>query len=236
MKDILKSWLDEYFGSEETVLLAIMLMVAVIVVVMLGGILGPVFAALVITYILQGIVNKLRNIGISKNLAIVTTYIIFLVTLLSIAVWAAPIIGRQMSVLLSDVPEIVGQLQGLLKGLPDQFSEYITAEQFNLIWIRASTEIGRFAEQLLSLSINSFPGLVALLIYFFLVPLLVFFMLKDQKVLIALVVDLLPTERSVMNAIWAEMDLQVANYIRGKAIEILVVGIVSLIAFLALDP
>lgn len=38
-----------------------------------------------------------------------------------------------------------------------------------------------------------------------------------------------------MTAIWSEMDVQFANYVRGKAIEILIVGIASFIAFLILD-
>jgi putative permease len=38
-----------------------------------------------------------------------------------------------------------------------------------------------------------------------------------------------------MTVIWDEMDIQFANYIRGKAIEILIVGVVSFVAFLFLD-
>jgi putative permease len=38
-----------------------------------------------------------------------------------------------------------------------------------------------------------------------------------------------------MTAIWSEMDMQFANYVRGKAIEILIVGLASLLAFLILD-
>jgi putative permease len=38
----------------------------------------------------------------------------------------------------------------------------------------------------------------------------------------------------MLRRIWAEMDLQIANYARGKAIEVLIVGSVSYIAFLTL--
>ena len=38
-----------------------------------------------------------------------------------------------------------------------------------------------------------------------------------------------------MTIIWDEMDMQFANYVRGKAIEILIVGIVSFVVFLFLD-
>ena len=46
---------------------------------------------------------------------------------------------------------------------------------------------------------------------------------------------MLPKKREVMTSIWKEMDAQFANYIRGKAIEILIVGSVSFIIFLLID-
>ena len=60
-------------------------------------------------------------------------------------------------------------------------------------------------------------------------------MLKDKDLLLNFISNMLPKERRVMTVIWDEMDIQFANYIRGKAIEILIVGSVSFIVFLLLD-
>ena len=235
MRQVFENWLEKYFGSEETILLSVLLLSSVIVVVLLGTMLGPLFAALIIAFVLQGLVNRLQSFGLSKTFSVSLAYAIFMILMLSVAIGAAPIIGKQMSVLLSELPLIVSQLQDLLKQFPERYSEYLTAEQVNIIWLRLSNELGGFIEQLLSFSINSFPSVIALLIYLFLVPLLVFFMLKDQNFLIDFVLGLLPTNRPIMTAIWAEMDIQVSNYIRGKAIEIIVVGMASLVAFVWLD-
>lgn len=235
MKEILKDWVDEYFGSQEAVVLSVLLVASVAIVVTFGDILGPLFASLIITFLLQGIVNALMRKNIPRNVAMALAYVIFVVGMLSLLIGFAPIVVRQTSVLLGEVPAILAQLQEILAGLPEKYADYVTAEQFDLILLRVSSELGRVAEQLLTLSIASFPSVIALMIYVFLVPLLVFFMLKDQVLLIAMVGDLLPVERPVMNTIWAEMDVQFANYIRGKAIEILVVGLVSLVAFVLLD-
>ena len=70
------------------------------------------------------------------------------------------------------------------------------------------------------------------MIYLVLVPLLVMFMLKDKDQLLLFLSDLLPEERSVMRTIWNEMDMQFTNYVRGKAIEILIIGLVSYAVFL----
>jgi len=44
----------------------------------------------------------------------------------------------------------------------------------------------------------------------------------------------LPRRRRILDHVWHEMDDQIANYVRGKAIEILLVGSVTFIAFLLL--
>lgn len=41
----------------------------------------------------------------------------------------------------------------------------------------------------------------------------------------------LPRQRALMSQVWREMHQQISNYVRGKAIEILIVGGVSYVAF-----
>ena len=72
---------------------------------------------------------------------------------------------------------------------------------------------------------------VTVLVYLVLVPILVFFFLKDSQTLTAWTVSHLPRERRLMRVVWTEMNQQIANYIRGKAVEILIVGAVTYISF-----
>ena len=139
-----------------------------------------------------------------------------------------------MSLLLAEVPNIISRIQAFLVTLPETYSDYLTVDQFELLSMRISEEIANMAEQILTFSISSFPSLLAVAIYLLLVPVLVFFMLKDREKLFTFVADLLPLKRPVMNIIWSEMNVQFANYVRGKAIEILIVGSLSFAAFLLL--
>ena len=234
MKQVFKKWLEQYFSNEEAVLLSIILIVSVLVLVTLGNILGPFIAAIIITFLLQGMVNNLQKFGCKQLTAVFTTYLLFLLGFISILVVVIPIIVRQTSLLLAELPAMVVQLKELLTSFPEKFSAYIGPDQFQLIVVRGSQEVAKLAEQLLSFSISSFPSLLAVMIYIVLVPLLVFFMLKDKDQLLTMLSDMLPRERSVMTVIWNEMDMQFANYVRGKAIEIVIVGVVSFLAFLIL--
>ena len=60
---------------------------------------------------------------------------------------------------------------------------------------------------------------------------MVFFMLKDKESLSSSFVGLLPTERKLISQVWHEMNGQIMNYIRGKILEILIVGAVSFVVF-----
>ncbi len=234
MKQVFKKWQEQYFSNEEAVLLALMLAVALVVATTLGAVLGPVFTAMILAFLLQGLVNLLTRRGVPLRLAITISFTLFFVGFVSVLVVLIPIVGRQTSLFIAELPNMLGRIRDLLITLPEKYAEYVSPEQFQIIVARASEEAASLAEQILSLSISSFPGLFGILLYLFLVPMLVFFMLKDKDVLINFVSGLLPTERSVMTAIWSEMDIQFANYVRGKAIEILIVGVTSYFAFLIL--
>jgi putative permease len=66
------------------------------------------------------------------------------------------------------------------------------------------------------------------------VPLLVFFFLKDKTRILSWFVSFLPKERSLVNQVWKQVDAKVGGYVRGKLYEIVIVGVVSYIVFLAL--
>jgi putative permease len=60
---------------------------------------------------------------------------------------------------------------------------------------------------------------------------LVFFLLKDSEQIVRWFTSFLPNRRSLLDRVWHEMDEQIANYVRGKAVEIVIVGAVSYAAF-----
>ncbi len=64
-----------------------------------------------------------------------------------------------------------------------------------------------------------------------LVPLLVFFFLKDKSQIVDWFTSYLPRERGLASQVWREVDLQIGNYVRGKFWEIVIVGVATYIAF-----
>ena len=66
------------------------------------------------------------------------------------------------------------------------------------------------------------------------IPVLVFFLLKDKEQLIDWFKGYLPAERHLVSSVWADVEAQIANYVRGKAGEIVIVGAVSYVTFISL--
>jgi len=232
MKKIFHKWIEQYLGTEEALLLTIILIVSLVIFATLGVVLGPVFAALILTFLLQGVVNTLVRHGVPRTLALISTYLLFVAGFISVIVGLIPIIGRQTSLLVSEIPAMIGRFREIVAALPERYADYVSPEQIQSITERLTDEVGNWVEQALTFSISSFPSLIGVMIYLVLVPLFVLFMLKDKDELLLFFSNLLPEERSVMTAIWNEMDIQFANYVRGKAIEILIVGLLSYAVFL----
>ena len=117
--------------------------------------------------------------------------------------------------------------------LPDKYPGYIESEQVRSVINSFKSEITSFAQSILSVSLASVAGFITFLVYVVLVPLLVFFFLKDKEQLIAWFAALLPKkeDRALTHTVWLEVNSGIAGYIRGKLIEIAVVWGVSWLVF-----
>ena len=73
--------------------------------------------------------------------------------------------------------------------------------------------------------------MILTIIYLFLVPLLVFFFLKDKELLISFIKNFVPKDSSLLGRVWNDVDRQIGNYMRGKFYEIVLVGTISFFLF-----
>jgi putative permease len=90
--------------------------------------------------------------------------------------------------------------------------------------IRAS---GKF---LLDNTLGFAVNLFSLFLYLVLLPLLVFFLLKDKNILLVSVKKYFPSS-PIFGELWESVDEQFGSYVRGKLIEALTIGTLSLAAF-----
>jgi len=228
---ILRGLAHKYFSDEEAVILFLLILAGVVFVILFGSMLAPAIAAVIVAFILQGLVTKLNRLGVPEIVSIIGVFLIFLGVLVGFLFGLLPLLWTQVTALAGEAPRIFREMQSYLEVLPQQYPTLISMEGINTIYNQVTTEAGRMTQWLVSFSLESIPDLVALLIYMVLLPILVFFFLKDRRVLLDSIARMLPSQRPMMVRIWHEVNLQCANYVRGKAVEILIVGGVTYVSF-----
>lgn len=230
MANMFRRFVAQYFSDEEAVLVLLLLVGAFLVIVFLGRMLAPFVAALIIAYILQGLITKLVSYGVPHLLAVLLVFILFIGLFIAVLLGLLPLIWTQVSGLASELPRMMRTAQHYIEGLPQEYPQLVSIEEVNTLFRQVTAEVGKITQWLVSLSLESIPGLMALLVYLILVPILVFFFLKDRDAILRKLSSFLPRERPLMDRIWAEVNMEFANFVRGKAIEILIVGSVTFVA------
>lgn len=231
MVRILRGLAHKYFSDDEAVILFLLLIFGTLIIILFGRMLAPVIAAAIIAFILQGLVTKLTSLGIPEVVSIIGVFLVFLGTLIGFLFGLLPLLWTQVTSLAGETPRIFREMQTYFELLPQQYPNLISIEQINNLYQQVTSEAARMTQWLVSFSIASIPDLMALLIYMVLLPILVFFFLKDRSLLLGSISRLLPHQRPMMVRIWNEVNLQCANYVRGKAVEILIVGGATYVSF-----
>jgi len=232
MLDIFKKWYRRYLFEEESVLLLVLLALAVVLLMTIGDILAPVVAAIVLAYLAQGLSGQLQNLGLPQWLGVAVSYLVFVGIFFGFSFALLPLVWRQMLSLVSEMPNMLEQVQQFLGVLPERYPHIFTREQVGELVTIAQTEFAGFGQTLVKGSLASIPGILTVMVYLILIPLLVFFFLKDRQQILDWLSGFLPPERPLLRRIWSEMNEQFANYARGKVLEVLVVGSITYFAFI----
>ncbi|WP_404339344.1 AI-2E family transporter [Pseudoalteromonas mariniglutinosa] len=235
MFEYVKAWYENKFSDPHSVTLLLLLLATMALFYFFGALIVPVLVALVIAYLLDWPVVHLEKLGFGRFTATVIVMLIFSGLMLTLIVGIGPILWQQTSNLVQETPHMLERGKALLLHLPEQYPSLITATQVKSIVMNVETKALEFGQVLLSVSLTSLKDVAAWLIYLILVPLLVFFMLKDKLELILSAEKLIPKQRRLIIQVWQEMNQQIMNYIRGKVFEILIVGSISFIAFSVFD-
>ncbi len=229
--EVIGTWINRHFANEDAIYLAVFIIVSMVVVLTMGRMLVPVFTGLIIAFLLQGLVAPLVRFKVPEVVAVGLAFLIFIGVLIAAVLFIVPIISQQGYAFLDALPQILVQLQATLEQLPARYPGLLSEEQVGA-WLEvAIAELSQIGPRIIQYSLASLPSLMVLFIYLILVPILVFFFLKDRRQLMVWFQSLLPAQRPLLDQVGNEMNQQMARYVRGKVVEIMIVGVATYIAF-----
>lgn len=230
MVSILKKFYQRNFSDPQASFLAIMIVIGFSIVILMGQMLLPVFAGIIIAYLLDDVVHLLFRCHVPRKRAVWLVFLIFITFLFVIIFALTPLLSVQLTNLVGELPLMLAKGQRLLMTLPDQYP-LISEEQVHEIITTIQRQINQLGKNLISISLAQLPGLITTVVYLVLMPMLVLFFLKDKASILSWLGQFLPHKRTLMQGVWKEMDGKIGNYVRGKFWEMLIVGIISWLVF-----
>lgn len=227
--EVISGWINRYFSNEEAIFLVISIVAGLLIVVFLGTVLAPVLTGLAFAFLLEGTVARLAGWRVPRLLAICIVEVLFLGVLIALVVGILPVVWAQLGDLVNALPGAIEGLRDfateLSRRYPDVFSE-TAVDDWSATLNRQTTELGAAVVQGV---LGQLPNVLGVLIFLILTPIALFFFLKDKDLLFRGLKVLLPRRRRLLGRIGADMGVQIANYVRGKLIEIVIVAIVTYI-------
>ena len=229
---LITEWFRRNFSNPQVVILGLFLISLFAVLILLGGMLTPVLAAIVIAYLLEGLVRVLVARGLPRLVGVLLVFLGFIFFVAVVLFGLLPLVSTQATQLVQEIPAILGKGQATLHKLPELYPEIISVEQIDEIIVGIRSELTDWGQA--ALSPSSVVGVTTVLVYLILLPLLLFFFLKDKELIIRWFRNFIPEESQLVTQVWGDVDRQIGNYVRGKFWEIIIVWGVSYLTFLIL--
>ncbi len=235
--NMVQGWIREHLSNPQVVSLGLVLLATVLLITIFGNALAPFFAAIVLAYFLEGPVSGLERSALSRTLGTLVVWLCFLAALMVVLFVIIPLVTRQLAAAFQDVPALMQSLQQYLYTLPERYPQLVSPAEIDQLLRELNTALVELRNSLLARSWVVGVGLIYVAVYLVLVPLMVFFLLKDKHKLQAWGRKFLPDDSSLIQRVWTDVDRQLGNYIRGKFVEIVIVGSVSwgVFSFLGLN-
>jgi predicted PurR-regulated permease PerM len=203
------------------------------------GLLLPLFLAVTLAYLLNPLVVRAEAAGVRRSVAVAALYLAILLLVVGGGYGLGPRVRAEVATLAQRLPAMASQVDRALERARVELAEALPVlRRFLPQELRAGPQEGpatrliegREARLSETLEHAGHAFLMAVLVPFF-----AFFLLRDSRWLTAVVMDRLPprhVETSV--AVWCEIDAIIGRYIRGVALDGLVMGTLAALSLWAL--
>ncbi|MGR9013692.1 MAG: AI-2E family transporter, partial [Gammaproteobacteria bacterium] len=175
----LRKYVQRFLPNSQAVALAIILIVSFVLIYSLSDLLMPVFVSIVLAYLLEGLVSKAESMKVPRLPAVYLVFSVFMACLIFLLFYLMPIVSQQAVELVQNIPEIINRAKTGIMSLPEMYPQFISESKIQQMMFAVQRELLTYGQNVLSLSAASVVGLVSVMIYLFLVPMMVFFFLKD---------------------------------------------------------
>lgn len=195
----------------------------------LKTVMAPFLIALIISYVLNPVVNLLHARKVPRTAAVLLIYAVFVAAVTVILMNLIPMFMKQLRELNEQLPGLSARAQNLMDEMRDSdWMPRSVRDGFNEAFRRLEESISR----IVSGAVASIDETVNVLFVAFIVPFLVFYMLKDFQLLERTALRIVPAKhRRHTVKMLIDIDTALGNYIRGQLIVCLLVGVLAYLGY-----
>jgi predicted PurR-regulated permease PerM len=191
----------------------------------------PFVAAIIVSYVLQPVVDMLARRRVPRGFSILLIYFTFVLLVVVAVLNAVPVATRQITQLTNNMPDIIAQVNHWID-MANSHKQYLP----DAVRLGLENALGNVEKNLTGSvsSIFTFIGSAVNAIFVaFVVPFLVFYMLKDARSIGRGFVRLMPkSRRRSIHSLMLSVDETLGSYIRGQFLVMLALGILAITGYL----
>lgn len=229
--NMINAWVKRVFSDPQMVLLVVLVLGLLAGTYLFAGLMAPAIAAIVIAFLLDGPVEWLKSKGSRHLTAVSLVFVTFMLIALIVILAILPPLIKQIGQFFNDIPSMVTTTQQWLFSLSVQFPDYISEAQIKEWFSKLGSELGNLGPRLLQYSLSGAASAMTTAVYAILIPVMVFFFMKDKKIILEWAASFLPSNRQVLDQVWTEVMKRSGDYVRGKLYEIIIVGSVAFVVY-----
>ncbi|MDX5350502.1 MAG: AI-2E family transporter [Paracoccaceae bacterium] len=198
----------------------------------LGDVLLPFLVGGAIAYFLDPVADRIERMGLSRVAATTLISLVALVLVILLVLAVIPTLVNQLTALINAAPDIARRLQGfLLERFPDLADSTSTIRQtLAEIGLAIQSRGAQLAQGVLSSAL----GVISVLVFIVVVPVVAFYLLLDWDTMIDRIDAMLPRDHApTIRRLAAEIDAVLAGFVRGQVSVCLALGTFYAVALMA---
>ena len=196
---------------------------------LLSPVLTPFFAAALLAYLGDPLVDRLEDLGLPRTLSVVIVFVVLFSALTLAVLMLLPMLEQQLSYLVSSIPRYIDLLQqDILPGVMQRLGMDNQALDLSVLKTSVNAhfkQAGGIVVSVLSSISSSGIALLGWLANLVLIPVLTFYLLRDWDLLVARIDELIPHRyEPVVARLARDSDQVLAAFLRGQFMVMLALG------------
>lgn len=195
----------------------------------LKAVLAPFIVAMIISYVLNPIVNLLTTRRVPRTIAILLIYAVFITSVSVILMNLIPMFMKQLKELNEHLPELGLRAQIFMDNFNrNELLPPSIREGFNQSLLKMEKAIGESITHF----VEDIGSTLNMMFVAFIIPFLVFYMLKDFKLIERTTLTIVPKKhRRETVRLLIDIDRALGNYVRGQFIVCMIVGVLAYLGY-----